>query len=165
MTKQIHDPESNPFYHNTLKLLKNYRDVVWNLEISGSDLQSEFRAQYGSNLDECLNDLEAAGVSLAGTRIEGFARSLERSRKMLQLVNNAIQLMREKHKRGELYYWILFYSYLSPKEYGSVADILAASKPIFRLFPPALSTYAVRKQSKRSVPYFGDILPLNVRTS
>lgn len=82
MTKQIHEPESNPFYHNTLKLLKNYRNVVWNLEVSGSDLQSEFRAKYGSNLDECLNGLEAAGVSLAGTRIEGFARSLERSRKM-----------------------------------------------------------------------------------
>lgn len=144
MTKQIHEPESNPFYHNTLKLLKNYRDVVWNLEISGSDLQSEFRAQYGSNLDECLNGLEAAGVSLAGTRIEGFARSLERSRKMLQLVNNAIQLMREKHKRGELYYWILFYSYLSPKEYGSVADILAALEAHFS--PLSSRTFYIRRE-------------------
>ena len=29
-TKKV--PEEHPFYHDTWKLLKNYRDVAWNLE-------------------------------------------------------------------------------------------------------------------------------------
>lgn len=36
-------PEEHPFYHDTWKLLKNYRDVAWNLEIADLDLQAEVR--------------------------------------------------------------------------------------------------------------------------
>ena len=38
-------PEEHPFYHDTWKLLKNYRDVAWNLEIADLDLQAEVRAE------------------------------------------------------------------------------------------------------------------------
>ena len=34
------DVAENPLYHDTWKLLKKYRDVVWSLEISvGSDIE------------------------------------------------------------------------------------------------------------------------------
>ena len=49
MAKKIKKiPEDHPFYHDTWKLLKNYRDVAWNLELSNLDLQAEFRAEFGS---------------------------------------------------------------------------------------------------------------------
>ena len=32
----------------------------------------------------------------------------------MQLLDTAIQLMRRRHKKGELYYWVLYYTYLSP---------------------------------------------------
>ena len=37
MTKKML-PEEHPYFHSTWKLLKNYRDVSWQLEISGLDL-------------------------------------------------------------------------------------------------------------------------------
>ena len=46
-TKKV--PEEHPFYHDTWKLLKNYRDVAWNLELARQDLQAEFRAEYGTD--------------------------------------------------------------------------------------------------------------------
>ena len=72
-------PEEHPFYHDTWKLLKNYRDVAWNLEIADLDLQAEVRAEYGTAEGGSLAALTEAGADLHGTRIESFARSLERS--------------------------------------------------------------------------------------
>lgn len=93
-------PEEHPFYHDTWKLLKNYRDVAWNLEIADLDLQAEVRAEYGTAEGGSLAALTEAGADLHGTRIESFARSLERSRRMMQLLDAAIQLMRRRHKRA-----------------------------------------------------------------
>ena len=124
-------PEEHPFYHDTWKLLKNYRDVAWNLEIADLDLQAEMRAEYGTAEGGSLAALTEAGADLHGTRIESFARSLERSRKMMRLLDAAIQLMRRRHKKGELYYWVLYYTYLSPQAYDGWRKILSALEAHF----------------------------------
>lgn len=36
----------SPHYHDTRTLLRKYRDVMWNLEVSDLDLQEEFKAEY-----------------------------------------------------------------------------------------------------------------------
>ena len=128
--KQVR-PEEHPLYHDTLKLLKHYRDVWCNVEVAGCDLQAEFRAEYGQSPADCLDQLAAAGADLRGTRIESFARSLERSRKMLSLIDSAVLLLRKRHKKGELYYWILYYSYLTPQEYENTEAILHALEAHF----------------------------------
>lgn len=132
-------PEEHPFYHDTWKLLKNYRDVAWNLELADLDLQAEFRAEFGSANYGSLADLASASSEKAGTRIESFARSLERSRKMMQLLDAAISLMRSHHKKGELYYWVLFYTYLSPQAYANYREILRALEAHFS--PMSRRTY------------------------
>lgn len=137
-------PESHPHYHDTWKLLKNYRDVSWNLEIANLDLQAEFRSEYGVAMDDCLESLAAAGADLQGTRIESFARSLERSRKMLGLLDAAILLMRKHHKKGELYYWTLYYTFLSPQEYANYREILTALEAHFP--PMSRRTYYIRRE-------------------
>ena len=50
------------------------------------------RAEYGTAEGGSLAALTEAGADLHGTRIESFARSLERSRKMMRLLDAAIQL-------------------------------------------------------------------------
>ena len=57
------------------------------------------RAEYGTAEGGSLAALTEAGADLHGTRIESFARSLERSRKMMRLLDAAIQLMRRRHKK------------------------------------------------------------------
>lgn len=118
--------ETHPLYHSTKKLLMNYRDVVWHIEVSSEDLQTEVRTEYGHALDDCLEILQAVGATVQGAKLEGYALALERSRKMLQIIDNAVSIMRRRHKHGELYYWVLYYSYLSPQQYKTIDEILSA---------------------------------------
>ena len=109
------------YYHDTWTLLKNYRSVSWSIEVSDYNLQAEFRTEYGCASEAVLDGLEASN---SNTHLESYVHSLERSKRMLQLINSAIDLMRKKHEKGELYYWILYYAYLSPQQCENAGAIL-----------------------------------------
>lgn len=51
---------------------------------------------------------------------------------MLRFLDAAIETMRTKHFRGEQYYWVLYYTYLSSQEFGSVDDIVEVLRPHMR---------------------------------
>ena len=90
--------------------------------MSAQNLQSEFRAEYSGASAEYVDDLTITGDKNAAARIEGLTLSLDKSRRMMQLVDSAIALMRQKHKKGELYYWILYYTYLCPQEPDTINE-------------------------------------------
>lgn len=126
------DMTKDPRYHDTWKLLKRYRDVVWSLELSVQQLKTQFKVEYGSSIDEFLESIYLAGADLSGTQIEDHARCIERSNKMLTLVTNAVDLLRKRHKNGEMYYWILYYSYFSPQQLRNVEEIITQLRPHIR---------------------------------
>lgn len=66
---------------------------------------------------------------MGGSRLEEYAKSIERSNKMLNTLTAAVDLMRTKHKHGEQYYWILYYSYLSPQELQNTEEIIEKLRP------------------------------------
>lgn len=127
--KNVPDLVEDPRYHNTWCLLKKYRDVVWSLELSVLQLKNQFHVEYGCDVDEFLDSLYAAGADLSGTEIEQHARCVERSNKMLKLVQGALTLLRSKHKNGEILYWVLYYTYLSPQKLENVEEILEQLRP------------------------------------
>lgn len=99
---------------------------VWNYRYSR---EKSFEIEYGTSIDEFLDSVYLAGAELTGTNIEYQAKCIERSNKMLKLVDSSIDLLRNKHKNGETFYWVLYYTYLSPQEVGSVLDIIEAIRP------------------------------------
>lgn len=103
-------------FHNTEKLLKRYRDVVWAVEASTLQAKINFELEFECGIDEFLEMGYAAGADLSGTDIEQHMRTIDRSRKMLKIIETAVDIMRRKHKHGEIYYWILHYTYLSEQE-------------------------------------------------
>ena len=115
------DVADNPLYHDTWKLLKKYRDVVWSLELSVQHVRTKFEIEYG-----------LAGADLAGSDIEHHAKCIERSHKMLKLLDSAVELLRTKHKNGEAYYWLLYYSFLSPQQLKNVEEIIETLRPHIR---------------------------------
>ena len=116
-SKVIEDyAKENPLFHDTWKLLKNYRDAVWNLELAVRQVKRDFEVEYGASIEEFLDSMYMAGADVGGTQLESYARSIERSHKMLSLLNSAVETLRAKHKHGEQYYWILYYTYLSPQQ-------------------------------------------------
>ena len=113
-------------YHDTMLLLKKYRDVVWSLSVSVEHVKSDFRECFGENIDDFLESVYVAGADLSGTDIEERAKCIERSNKMLQLVDSAVAMMRNKHKHGELYYQVLYYNFLCEHEFGSLDEVVEA---------------------------------------
>lgn len=126
--KQLNEKE-NPLYHNTWTLLRKYRDVVWSLELSVQQVRRQFEIEFGSNIEDFLESIYLAGVDFADTGIQEHARSIERSYQMLKLMENAVNLLRGKHKFGEAYYWILYYSYLSSQQYRNTEEIIDQLRP------------------------------------
>lgn len=127
-TKQLNEKE-NPLYHDTWILLRKYRDVVWSLELSVQQVRRQFEIEFGSSIEDFLESIYLAGVDFADTGIQEHARSIERSYQMLKLIENAVNLLRSKHKFGEAYYWILYYSYLSSQQYRNTEEIIDQLRP------------------------------------
>lgn len=131
--KRVEKPvEDDARYHDTWRLLKKYRDVVWSLELSVQRLRNQFQIEYGSSIEDFLDQVYVAGADLGGTDIEDHARCIERSQKMLTLLNNAVELLRSRHKNGEAYYWLLYYTYLSPQQLENVDEIVEQLQPHIR---------------------------------
>jgi hypothetical protein len=148
------DVEKNPVYHNTWRLLKKYRDVVWSLELSIQQVQKKFQLEYGSSIEDFLESIYLAGADLSGSNIESHARSIERSNKMLKLIQSAAEVLRNKHKSGESYYWILYYSYFSPQQLKNSEEIVEKLRPHIR--DVSHTTYYRKRQE--SVEAFSSIL-------
>ena len=126
------DVSENPLYHDTWKLLKKYRDVVWSLEISVQHVRAKFEIEYGTSIEDFLDSIYLAGADLAGSDIEHHAKCIERSHKMLKLLDSAVDLLRTKHKNGEALYWLLYYSFLSPQQLKNVEEIIENLRPHIR---------------------------------
>ena len=127
--KNIPSEQENPLFHDTWKLLKNYRDAVWNLELAVQQVRSTFEIEFGSSIEEFLDSIYLAGADIGGTRLEDYAKSIERSNRMLTLLNSTVDILRNKHKHGEQYYWILYYSYLSHQQLQNTDEIIESLRP------------------------------------
>lgn len=121
--------QDNPLFHDTWKLLKNYRDAVWNLELAVQQVKNTFEIEYGNSIDEFLESIYLAGANLGGSKLENYAKSIERSNRMLKLLTSAVDMLRNKHKHGEQYYWLLYYTYLSPQQLQNTEEIIEKLQP------------------------------------
>ena len=111
-------------YHNTELLLKKYRDVVWSIEVSAIQAQINFENEMDCTLSEFLNMSYEAGADLSGTEIQEQMRVLERNKKMLKIIDTSVELIRKKRIDGEIYYQILYHTYLSDEPPGSIEEII-----------------------------------------
>ena len=148
------NPAEDSRYHDTWRLLKKYRDVVWSLELSVQQVKKEFEIEFGSSIDDFLESVYLAGADLGGTRIESHAQCIERSNQMLTLVNHAVELMRTRHKNGETYYWLLYYTYLSPQQLQNTEEIVEQLRPHIR----DISRTSYYRKRERAVEALSSIL-------
>jgi methanogenic corrinoid protein MtbC1 len=111
ITKDIKKMSREEFlYHNTELLLKKYRDVVWSIEASAIQAEISFELEMDCKLEEFLEMSYAAGMDVSGTQIQEQTRTLERNKKMLKIIETALNVLRTRHTNGETYYWILYYT-------------------------------------------------------
>jgi hypothetical protein len=141
-------------YHNPLKLLKAYRDVRWSLKLSMEQHRQDFEAEYGMSISQYLDDIYAAGIEFAGTKLEHHANTMKRTADMLRLIDTATHLIREHNSDGELYYWILYYTYFSPQKLSNVDEIVERTK----MHIPYITKDIYYKQRKKAIKVFSSVL-------
>lgn len=124
MGKKNNTQMDDMIFHNTELLLRNYRDVVWSLEVSVFHANTSFLEEYGSSLEDFLEMSYVAGMDVDASDVTARIKSINRSRNMLRIIDSAVELLRKKHRKGEIYYWTLYYSYLSPQELENVEEIV-----------------------------------------
>ena len=152
--KAEQDVRDDPRYHDTRKLLRKYRDVTWSLELSVQRLKNQFHMEYGTDIEGFLDMVYLAGADLGGTELEHHAQCIERSHKMLTLVQNAVELLRTRHKNGEVYYWLLYYTYLSPQQFRNTEEIMEQLQPHIR----GISFRTFYRRQKEAVEALSSVL-------
>lgn len=139
--------------HDTQLLLRKYRQVKWALEVSSQQALRELQKRTGGVVDEYLHAAVFAGADISNTALEGRAQSMERSRKMIALIDESVEFMRHNHNRGEMYYHILYHSYLSPNpiKWTEVLNELDKDGYMF-------SSNTMRKYRQEAILIVGEIL-------
>nr|WP_313529179.1 hypothetical protein [Anaerotignum sp.] len=148
------DVTENPVYHDAWTLLKKYRDVVWSLELSVQQARIKFQIEYGSSIEDFLESIYLAGADLSGSEVEHQARCIDQSYKMIKLMETAIETLRTRHKNGENYYWLLYYSFLSPQQLRNVDEIIEKLRPHIR----DISYRTYYRKRREAIETFSSIL-------
>ena len=152
--REKNEERENYLYHNTEVLLRKYREVVWSVEASVARTQMNFEIAFGMGISEFLDMSYAAGADLSGTDIEEQMRTIERNRKMLEIIDKSLEVVRTKHRYGEMYYQIIFLTYISLDDFENTGSIL--SKLTEKGFYMSSKTYFKRK--KEAINFLSDIL-------
>ena len=149
------DVADNPLYHDTWKLLKKYRDVVWSLELSVQHVRTKFEIEYGTSIEDFLDSVYLAGADLAGSALNAATKC---SSCWIPQSNCCVPSTKTvRHITG---------CCTTPSSRRSSSKMLRkSSKPCDRIFVTSVSeptTANAGKPLKPSVPSFGAIPPRTV---
>ena len=94
-------PQRQDHFHNTKKLLRQYRRVAYAIQMSESELNLRMELEHGMHLSTFKINAELAGIDLSNTKVESYTRSLVRSKTMLEIINHALESVRLDPDCGE----------------------------------------------------------------
>ncbi len=132
-------------YHNTQLMLQHYRNISWALEC--------FPSRVSEDLDAPMNDLDtilsliSAELDMDNARLENRLQSVRRSRLLLDRINDALTVLKQKPGNGELMYKVIYETYLIPEKL-SHTDILyrlgISTRHYYRTRQQAINILAIR---------------------
>ena len=122
------------YYHNTMQLLENYRDIMWAMECIPDDIRSDLDARF-SDIDKLISKVDIE-MSLENLKVESRLRTLAKSRILVGRLNEAIEFLKRKPNEGEMLYSIIYTTYIGPKASNvyELFDNLGLTKRRYYLF-------------------------------
>ena len=115
-------------HHNTLLLLRSYRDIRWMLQCFPDTIAEE--------LDAPLHDLDTL-INL----------SMRLSRSMMDRLNEAVSILRDKPQNGDMLYNIIYLTYIAPERLMVVeicSKLHISDRQYYRLRQQALNIISIR---------------------
>jgi len=125
-------------YHNTELLLKNYRTFVWQLECRPGVIAEELDTPFDT-IDEMIERLQLELVIGDRKREREFA-SIEKSRALIDRVNEALTVLKKKPENGRQLYELIYLTYIAPEK-------LSHQELLYRLNLSSRSYYRQREQA------------------
>ena len=136
--RQANSKKKRAMYHNTQLMLKHYRDINWALECFPNDVAEELdRPMQG--LDALLSLIDAE-LAMGNAKLEGRLTSVRKSRLLIDRVNEALTVLRQKPGTGELMYQSLYLRYITPEN-------LSHTEILYRLNVSSRHYYRIRQQA------------------
>lgn len=138
-------------YHNTLLLLKNYRTICWQLRSFPVHITDELDVPL-EDVDNILSLIEDQ-LDIGNEKLEGRLRSLNKSRLLIDRLNEAIAILKTKPKDGPMLYNVIYTTYVQPEElsYEEIIETLNVSiRQYYRLRKRAVNLISIRLWSAPS---------------
>lgn len=132
-------------YHNTLQLLKQYRTIVWLLECFPDTIAAELDVPLG-DIDKIIEKLDVE-ISFGNRKLENRLASVEKTRLMLDRVNEALTVLKRKPNDGERMYELIYLTYIGPESLNHF-DLLyrlnISSRQYYRIKEQAVKILSMR---------------------
>ena len=103
--------ETEDHFHDTRLLLRQYRQISYAVKLSEKDLGDRTEKEHRIRMSVLEINAALAGIDLSGSKLESYTKSICRSRSMLRIIENALELVRMDPDNGELLYQILYLIY------------------------------------------------------
>ena len=125
-------------YHNTLLLLQNYRTLVWVMECFPETVAEELDRPF-SDVDELLEQMDLQ-LTMGNRKLENQLEGAKKSRLLLDRVNEALTVLRQKPRNGDDLYKLIYLTYIGP-------ETLSHRELIYRLAMSSRQYYRFREQA------------------
>ncbi len=132
-------------YHNTILLLRNYRDIQWILECFPNEVASELEIPFAS-VDMILDVMDME-LSRGNSKMESRLKSMQKSRLMLDRINEALTVLRKKPGNGEALYQVIYYTYLHSETLSNdqiLKKLNRSARHYYRLRSDAITILSIR---------------------
>lgn len=136
--RQMEQALRKNMYHNTQLMLKSYRDIIWALESFPERVAEELN-QPLEDLDQLLGVVDLR-LAMGDTKLEHKLLSIKKSRLLLDRVNDALTVLRQKPGNGEQMYNVIYQTFITP-------DKLSHANILYRLNLSDRHYYRLRQQA------------------
>ena len=125
-------------YHNTLMLLQHYRTIMWMLECFPETVAAELDEPF-EDIDKLIDNIDTAGT-LGNKKIQSRIEGIQKSRLLIDRVNEALTVLKKKPENGERLYNLIYTTYIAPEK-------LSHQELLFRLNMSSRNYYRLRQQA------------------
>jgi len=143
--QQVEEKKRKEAYHNTLLLLSNYRNILWQTDSELDTIAAELNLTL-QKLDAVLSRIDAE-IGMENRRLELRLERLAKTRQLLDRINDALTTLKYKPDNGPLLYDLIFLTYISEEKLHQT-DVLyrlnISRRHYYRLKEQAINIISLR---------------------
>lgn len=136
--REAQEKKQKQAYHNTLLLLSNYRNILWQTDCEIEAIAAELNLPL-RNLDAILSRIDAE-IGMDNRRLELNLERLAKTRQLLDRINEALTSLKRKPDNGPLLYDLIYMTYIAEEK-------LLQTDVLFRLNISRRHYYRLKEQA------------------